>query len=165
MAENGVRYVPGNWNAVCTHCNEEKPISDFYLHSHGKPRKQCKVCHHKRGKYWKEQNREYVNSKARDVSSEQRERRLAATRKWRENNKAYDASRSASRRAKVKQATPSWANIDKIIEIYTNCPEGYHVDHIVPLNANNACGLHVEHNLQYLTAEENWRKGNGRERN
>lgn len=157
MAENGVRFVPGDWNAICSSCEQSLPLSAFYLHSNGRPRKQCKLCRNSSNNRWKRETKNHLK-----LSPEQRERALARTRKWRESNKAYDAQRSAARRGKVKQATPSWANTDKIVEIYKNCPTGYHVDHIIPLNAEDACGLHVEHNLQYLTAEENWRKGNGR---
>lgn len=67
---------------------------------------------------------------------------------------------NAKRRAEIEQAIPPWANLNKIKEIYSNCPAGYHVDHIYPLNGENSCGLHVENNLQYLTAEENMQKGN-----
>lgn len=67
---------------------------------------------------------------------------------------------NAKRRAEEKQAIPPWANLNKIKEIYDNCPKGYHVDHIFPLNGENSCGLHVENNLQYLTAEDNMKKGN-----
>lgn len=67
---------------------------------------------------------------------------------------------SSLRRARELQATPPWANLNKIKEIYNNCPEGYHVDHIYPLNGKNICGLHVENNLQYLSAKENMQKGN-----
>jgi hypothetical protein len=67
---------------------------------------------------------------------------------------------NAKRRAEEKQAIPPWANLNKIKEIYDNCPEGYHVDHIYPLNGKNSCGLHVENNLQYLSAKDNMRKGN-----
>jgi hypothetical protein len=65
-----------------------------------------------------------------------------------------------SRKAQKLKATPKWADLDKIKEIYRNRPEGYHVDHIIPLVSSRVCGLHVEHNLQYLPASENIRKKN-----
>lgn len=53
-----------------------------------------------------------------------------------------------------------WANKEKLVEFYKNCPEGYHVDHELPLKGELVSGLHVVENLQYLTAEENIKKGN-----
>lgn len=76
------------------------------------------------------------------------------------NVKPMYAARTAKRRARKLQATPAWANLEVIKEIYLNCPEGHHVDHIVPLQGKNVCGLHVEYNLQYLPASENMSKGN-----
>ena len=67
---------------------------------------------------------------------------------------------NAKRRAEIQQAIPPWADLNKIKEIYNNCPVGHHVDHIYPLNGKNICGLHVENNLQYLSATENMQKGN-----
>lgn len=75
-------------------------------------------------------------------------------------NIAYYKDKAAHRRALVIRATPKWADRSKVLDIYRNCPAGYHVDHIVPLNNNLVCGLHVEHNLQYLSAEDNLRKSN-----
>lgn len=69
-------------------------------------------------------------------------------------------ARNAQRKARKLQATPGWADLEKIRKIYNSCPEGYHVDHIIPLVNNLVCGLHVENNLQIITAEENLRKGN-----
>lgn len=66
----------------------------------------------------------------------------------------------AARKADKLNATPSWADLDKIKEIYNKCPVGYHVDHVVPLMGTNVCGLHVENNLQYLTAKDNLAKSN-----
>jgi hypothetical protein len=66
----------------------------------------------------------------------------------------------ARKKANKLQRTPAWANLDKIAEIYANCPEGYHVDHIIPLQGELVSGLHVENNLQYLSALENIQKSN-----
>lgn len=66
---------------------------------------------------------------------------------------------NARRRAKCRLATiPKY--LPEVRQIYNRCPEGYEVDHIVPLNGKNVSGLHVPWNLQYLTREENTRKGN-----
>ena len=74
--------------------------------------------------------------------------------------RAHMIAKAALRRAKKLQATPKWANIDSIKEIYQNCPDGYHVDHVIPLQGENVTGLHVEYNLQYLLAIDNFRKSN-----
>lgn len=58
------------------------------------------------------------------------------------------------------QATPIWANLVKIAEIYKNVPTEMQVDHIVPLQGLNVCGLHVHRNLQYLSKPENSSKRN-----
>lgn len=67
---------------------------------------------------------------------------------------------AAKRRAAKLDRTPKNADINAIKEFYKNCPEGYHVDHIIPLQGKNVSGLHIISNLQYLTPEENTRKGN-----
>ena len=58
---------------------------------------------------------------------------------------------------KKRQQMPPWADLDKIKEIYLNCPKGYEVDHIHPISKG---GLHVDYNLQYLTISENRSKNN-----
>lgn len=80
--------------------------------------------------------------------------------RWARDNPEAKRAMDAKRRAAKIQACPAWADLNKIKEIYLNCPEGYHVDHVIPLQGDNVCGLHVETNLQYLTAEDNLRKGN-----
>ncbi len=76
------------------------------------------------------------------------------------NNKSKFAYQSAKRRAQKLLATPKWADVGKIKEMYDNRPDGYEVDHIIPLLGKDVCGLHVEANLQYLTVAENRSKSN-----
>ena len=70
------------------------------------------------------------------------------------------AFKKALRRSRKRQATPFWSDLDKIKEIYANCPENLTVDHIIPITSPFVCGLHVSWNLQYLTRSENSKKGN-----
>ena len=76
------------------------------------------------------------------------------------NNPHTQRAITAKYRASQLKATPKFANLKKIKEIYKNCPKGYNVDHIVPLQGKEVCGLHVEWNLQYLTPSENLSKSN-----
>ena len=79
---------------------------------------------------------------------------------WDKNNPDKVAFYRIKRRYIEKQATPAWANKQKIRRIYLNRPTGFQVDHIIPLNSPIVCGLHVEDNLQYLPKFENVSKGN-----
>ena len=79
-----------------------------------------------------------------------------------EEHRAEYVARNAYRRAAKVQATPKWADLGKIKEIYNTCPKGSHVDHEYPLISDWVCGLHVHENLRHLKAEENMRKGNRR---
>ena len=76
------------------------------------------------------------------------------------NNKSDFIARNAKRRATKLNATPKWADLEAIKEIYKNCPPGYHVDHIIPLQGDLVCGLHVHKNLKPIPAAENLAKGN-----
>jgi hypothetical protein len=75
-------------------------------------------------------------------------------------NKYYYIFKSSSRKKLLARATPKWADVEKINNMYNNCPEGYHIDHTIPLQGEFVCGLHVENNLQYLTINDNLSKGN-----
>lgn len=51
-------------------------------------------------------------------------------------------------------------NLTEVQLFYMDCPPGYEVDHIIPKHGKNVCGFDSLSNLQYLTREENRRKGN-----
>ena len=75
-------------------------------------------------------------------------------------NKSVYIAAAAKRRATKLQATPKWADLEAIKEIYKNCPEGFHVDHVIPLQGELVCGLHVHKNLKPIPAAENLAKSN-----
>ena len=101
-----------------------------------------------------------------ELSEEQSAHKHSRSKLWYEENrstphyKKLSNARGAKRRSAKLQRTPPWSEIEDIQEFYMNCPESYHVDHIIPLQGNMVSGLHVLSNLQYLTAEENLKKGN-----
>lgn len=80
---------------------------------------------------------------------------------WKNNAKA------AQRRAVKLQATPVWADKEKIKEVYRQARKlskefgvEFQVDHIVPLQSDIVCGLHCWENLQLLEASLNKSKSN-----
>ena len=173
---------------VCTKCGEDKPYSEFYFRN-SNPIAACKVCtrastskyynsdrgQHTRKLYIKTdsytdvQKRHYhsdVGKKSRDsYYTRNKERINSVGREWSKNNKGKKRAALARRRASKSLQTPPWSEKYLIREFYINCPKGCHVDHIIPLRGKNVRGLHVISNLQYLTAEDNLRKGNKHESN
>jgi hypothetical protein len=114
----------------CKECLDIFTIDFFNNNGHDRLEHKCKYC---RSVYWQD----YYNK-----------------------NKSSVVFSVSIRKARLLRAIPKWANLEKIKELYKNCPEGYHVDHIIPLQGKNVCGLHVENNLQYLTAKDNLVKSN-----
>jgi hypothetical protein len=102
---------------------------------------------------------EFVNPKC-NRDGGYKERHKAYLAQWKKDNKAIYNAYLASRKTRVKKATPKWADLQAIRDFYFNCHAGHHVDHIVPLNGKIVSGLHVIENLQYLTIEENLKKSN-----
>lgn len=107
----------------------------------------------------------------RERSSDSRERRKAYNKNWRKKNPdkvkkwlsehtGERAAIRAKRRASELNATPVWADLERIKELYKLCPKGSQIDHIIPLTHSLVCGLHVLENLQYLSEEQNKSKGN-----
>lgn len=91
------------------------------------------------------------------------ERNRARNKKNLARNSAYQARRIAAK----LQATPSWAEHDKIAALYEECRAlnertgvRRNVDHILPLQGKTVCGLHVLANLRIVTEFENKSKSN-----
>jgi hypothetical protein len=116
---------------------------------------------------WYAANRDKQLPKLREYTRNNREAANKRNREWNKRNRSYWNNLLAKRRAALLQATPSWADLDKIEAFYieaarltkeTGVP--HHVDHIVPLQSKWVCGLHCEFNLQILPGIENIRKSN-----
>ena len=108
-------------------------------------------------RYKKDNRKKLANEKWR---TKNRDKQKESIKNWILKNRKYVNSIHSKHRANKSNATPQWADLDKIKKIYAECNDGYHVDHIVPINSKLVCGLHCEFNLQYLGALENIVKGN-----
>lgn len=120
----------------------------------------CMECAKIKGRIYHSKNKDGILQRQRNYHIENQNEILERHRKYIKDNPHISRANTAKRRAAKMERTPPWANLEAIKEIYANCPEGYHVDHVHPLQGENISGLHVENNLQYLTPEENLRKGN-----
>ena len=120
----------------------------------------AKKLSRKSSKIYRSNNKDLINAKAKVYYYNNLEKIYLTKKKTRQKRRALDLAYVRMRQANKIKATPKWANLDKIKQIYLNCSTGYHVDHIIPLTNKNVCGLHVEYNLQYLPALENQKKSN-----
>lgn len=81
-------------------------------------------------------------------------------RKYEESEQGKKTRAAINKRRKEKEEKSKYMTSSKELELieqfYKDTPEGYCVDHIIPLASG---GLHVIENLQYLTMEENFKKG------
>lgn len=94
---------------------------------------------------------------------------LERNKQYKKNNVDRSRSWNSKRRAKLKQAYPRWAEIEKdeIQQLYAYAKQlesitdtKWHVDHIVPLNHELVCGLHCLANLQVMPKTKNLEKSN-----
>lgn len=113
-------------------------------------------------KYQKEKPEVHRKASARYMEKNRKEcyRRIDAWGKVRPEKKRFYAKMY---RVSKSQATPVWADIDLISEVYQEAEyHGLHVDHIIPLRGKTVCGLNIWNNLQLITKSENSAKGNRR---
>lgn len=176
---------------TCTKCNEAKPLEAFAKRLDGL-RPSCRVCVAAYRKTveaktrevlyaWRDRNpdklaavqaRWYAKHKTnlsvkRAACRVQKAEQLnARQREYYVNNKHVFRANEAKYRARKLQATPLWADYDKIKAVYAEAQSyaalglDVHVDHIVPLRGRTVCGLHVHNNLRVILAPDNLGKSN-----
>lgn len=114
---------------------------------------------------WREQNADRYKAKLRE------HQKLYYANYYPENKWRYNAH-SKARQESMRQATPQWADMAKILAVYeeaarltreTGIP--HHVDHIIPLNGKATrrgpklvCGFHCHTNLRAISGTENLRR-------
>lgn len=179
---------------LCRKCNIVKSISDFHKCSRNKTgvQSKCKICMNayymkhqekliKRTRDWEQDNKERKNARQKEWIKNNKEKRSIVIKRYYDNNKekckiartnwenknpGIKLIYRAKRRAISKKATPVWADINKIKNIYKEAAQmreqgiDVHVDHIIPLKNNLVCGLHVHNNLRIVNAVENLQKSN-----
>lgn len=166
---------------LCSSCKCEKPFDDFAKLKSSKDGLQitcrkCQATYYVKNKSRLKPTRDAYRATSKEKEKIQKqeyylkhkERILENNEKWRKNNLTNVNARQAKRRFAVKNACPSWADLEAIESFYAMAKwleltvpgQKYHVDHIVPLINPLVCGLHVHHNLQILRAEDNRRKHN-----
>jgi hypothetical protein len=120
----------------------------------------CIECQSETTRNWKKSNPERhaeLNMKS-YFKAPERAKKAAA--EWIKAHPEVQKRTVAKRRARLKEATPPWANKAVIRSIYAEAKaSGMEVDHIIPLMSDEVCGLHCESNLQLLTRTENRSKG------
>lgn len=148
---------------TCTKCNETKATTEFSKRS-GRPcgiQSRCAACKRLENKVWREKNAAY-NKKRMNAW---REANLDYQPKWVEDNFELNAAMAGKSNAikRVPDCIPDDFDLHATIPIYAErirltqeTGVVHHVDHIIPLAAG---GKHEVSNLQVLTAEENYKKG------
>ena len=137
---------------TCTKCNETKATTEFYKHNTSPDgyKYECKTCF-------------LIASRAYNKANVVRSTETTVL--WRASNPArvaaYTGKGDAIKRA--PDCIPDGFDIRATIPIYAErirltqeTGVVHHVDHIIPLAAG---GKHEVSNLQVLTAEENYKKG------
>lgn len=146
----------------CRVCIRTLPKSDFYFNkTHNCHAYRCKKCDNKARAQRDSKDRPSANARWHKWHEANREKERHRLRMHYASHKARYAANVRRRQATQLNATPSWAEVEKMKVVYQKAKEfDMHVDHVVPLKHKLVCGLHVWANLQLLAAAENLSKQN-----
>lgn len=152
LASNQVRYFTG------------KPCKNGHIEQRYAKTGTCVVCMHEHQARWAQENYDRRRNYERDRRKDPvvKRRRKAQWDSWYEDNPKYSAFAMSIHRMRRLGHNPKmpWQDLDELKQFYYDTPEGMTVDHIIPIKNDLVCGLNVVANLQYLTKEENDKKGN-----
>lgn len=156
---------------VCSCCNEEKLKEDF-----PKQRTLCKPCHNKKTWHlkqkWKLLNPDKVLADRirrseihKEIAKQHYQQNIELykqkMRLYAQQNPIRFRVAGAKYRASKLRATPAWADLLLIKDVYLEAAYmQMQVDHIYPLAGKLVCGLHVWENLQLLPKTTNIKKSN-----
>lgn len=129
-------------------------ISERYL------RGDCVQCKLEQSAGWRKQNPDKHAEHSRRDYQKAKDERCGWQRAYNQERHRLHPEINREKNAARRSRTPPWADRKALRDFYKNCPKGHQVDHIIPLKGALISGLHVLENLQYLTEEENMRKGN-----
>jgi hypothetical protein len=112
-------------------------------------------------------NPELVLKNWRNSHERTKEKRLAAAREYKKQNREKMTALQRKRHCSQLQRTPKWADLDAIAKVYEERARieketgiRHEVDHVIPLQGRRVSGLHVHWNLRVVTQFENRSKGN-----
>jgi hypothetical protein len=155
---------------ICVVCNNEK--TKRLYHTNSKVRGTIKAASRRQKERvgntkWYHENKEKAAIQNKTWRENNKEEFDIYCKEWRQTNRDKLAKNSAAYRSQKIQATPSWADLGAIQQVYTEAQRlsdktgvKHTVDHYYPLVSDVMCGLHVENNLQILTLSKNSSKRN-----
>lgn len=164
----------------CSCCKEEKSRADYHVRRASKDglAYKCTACVNLHSERWRQSNPGAFQGWYQDNKGSRAEywadwyvaNKVALAKsyaRYARDNKHVINALIAKRRAAKRAATPPWADLNAIRNIYEEASRltaetgiRHEVDHIYPLQGENVCGLHCEANLQILTKSDNARKKN-----
>lgn len=152
---------------TCTKCQQTKGFDGFYKRSRSPDGFEawCKVCRLEHNRQWVAKNKDRHGELTRSWYNRNKDQHLVNSKEWYSSNKHRKLATVTAREQRCKQATPTWANKESIVNIYKEAQRltretgvQHDVDHIIPLQGKTVSGLHVPENLQVIPSAENKRK-------